>query len=126
MSADRWDAPPERANIDHFLRTMGEHTQVREITTLSANRYDLSLIDGEEVKVFVTNVYDLTAADYAELHERHPDVNCIVQGSSWNYFTSQAKEDAHRDGIATLRLGRQLMGALHRRGRAFVTYSEEP
>jgi hypothetical protein len=62
-----------------------------------------------------------TAADYAELHEACPEVNCILSGSSWNQFSDEAMDAAHRDGVATFLFG-DLMGALHQRGAQFVAY----
>lgn len=122
MTGDRWDSWPSRASQDYFVDAMAAHTQVERMDSLSPSRYDLRLVDGTEVKVFMTDVYTFSASDYALLKAKHPDVTCIVSASNWNHFSDQAREDAAADGVATFHFA-DLMGALHYRGDGFVNYS---
>jgi hypothetical protein len=110
---------------DRFLEMMAEHTHVNGVETLAPNRYHITLSDGTEKKVFITDVYEFTVSDYELLRSRHPEVDCIVTASVWNHFTDLARERARDDGIATFHY-RGLMGALNRRGDAFLEYPDAP
>lgn len=123
MTADRWDSWPARTSQQKFLDMMEAHAHVDETRQLSPSRYDINLDDGTEVKVFMTDVYEFTVSDYSRLRSRHPDVNCIVQASNWNNFTSMAVGDARADGIGAFTF-RGLMGALNYRGDAFLDYPD--
>jgi hypothetical protein len=116
-----WDDWPTQGTVDFFLQRMDDHTQVRRVESHSRTRHDLTLIDGTEVKVFITDAYTFSASDYMQLRARHPEVNCILSSSSYRHFSTQAREDARADGVATFHIG-DLMGALHRRGTDFLDY----
>jgi len=122
-SGAAWDDPPLEGSVKYFLDRMEDHTHVTRVETLSANRYDLTLKDGTDIRVFITPTYTFDLSDYEQLRARHPEVNCILSDSSWNYFSGEAERVARADGIATFHLGRDLMGALNYRGDAFLDYS---
>ncbi len=113
MTADRWDSWPSRVSQEYFEEQMNAHTKVRGVTKLSPSQWDLTLVDGAVVHVFMTDVYTFSASDYALLRAKFPDVNCIVSASGWNHFSSQAEEEAAAEGIMTVHLGADLMSAIH-------------
>jgi hypothetical protein len=92
---------------------MESHSRVRGLEKLSPNRWDLTLTTGAVVQVFITDVYTFSASDYSRLRAKHPDVGIIVSASNWNHFSTQAKEEAAEDGIATVKLGGDLMSVIH-------------
>jgi hypothetical protein len=99
---------------------MEGHSKVRGVEKLSPNRWDLTLTNAAVVQVFITDVYTFGASDYARLRARYADVGIIVSASKWNHFSSQAEEEAAEDGVATVKLGGDLMGVVHEfaKGRA--------
>jgi hypothetical protein len=99
---------------------MESHTKVRGIEQVSPSRYDLTLTNGAVVHVFITDVYTFSTSDFALLRAKYPEVDIIVQASSWNHFSSDAAKEAAAEGVATVQLGGELMGVLHEfsRGRA--------
>src|SRR4051812_31947491 len=101
MTADRWDSWPSRASQDYFEKAMRAHTKVRGVTKVSPSRWDLTLTDGTTVEVFITDVYTFSASDYALLRAQYPNVRCVVQASNWNYFSTQASEEADADDVLT-------------------------
>jgi hypothetical protein len=123
MTADRWDSWPSHRSQEFFLEMMDRHDDVESVEKITPNRYDVTLDDGTEVKVFITDVYEFTVSDYANLRARHPDVTCIVQGSTWNYFTDAARDEARNEDIATFHF-KGLMGALNLRGDNFLDYPD--
>ena len=78
---------------------MERHDHVRKVEKLSASRYDVTRHDRTKIRVFMTDVYEFTVSDYAELCNEYPDVNCIVQASTWNHFTSGVREEARSDDV---------------------------
>lgn len=123
MTADRWDSWPSFRSQEVFAEMMERHDDVESVEKISPNGYDLALKDGTEVKVFMTDTYEFTVSDLANLRARHRDVNCILQGSTWNHFTDAARDEARSDGIATFHF-RGLMGALNFRGDDFLDYPD--
>ena len=121
MTTSRWDSWPSHKSQDFFVEMLERHKNVRAQEKLSPNRYDVTLVDGTEVKVFMTDVYEFTVSDYAELRGQYPDVNCIVQGSAWNHFTDAAREEARAENTATFHF-KGLMGALNFQGDEFLDY----
>jgi hypothetical protein len=126
MPGDRWDSWPSRVSQERFLEMMNTHSHVEgQVEQLSPSRFDLTLSDGIETKVFITDVYEFTVSDYENLRTRYPQVNCIVTASTWNHFTTMARQQARDDGVATFHF-RGLMGALNRRGDDFLDYPDAP
>src|SRR4051812_2285559 len=99
---------------------MESHNKVSGVEKVSPNRWDLTLTNDAVVQVFITDVYTFSASDYARLRAQYPDVDIIVSASKWNHFSTQASEEAADDGVATVKLGGQLMSVLHEflKGRA--------
>lgn len=99
---------------------MEAHSNVRSVEKLTPSRWDLTLTNRAVVHVFITDVYTFSASDYAMLREKHPEVDIIVSASKWNHFSTEAEEEAARDGVVTVHLGGQLMSAVHAfaKGRA--------
>jgi hypothetical protein len=121
VAADRWDDPPSQGSIKYLRQMLMDHTHVSGVSDRSANRYDIRLTDGNEVKIFVTDVYEFSVSDYALLRSRHPEVQCVLSASNWNHFTDASRQEAKADGVATFHF-RELMGALNRRGDEFLNY----
>ena len=102
---------------------MQGHAHVVEVEQLTPSRYDITLEDGTEIKVFMTDVYEFTVSDYTELHAKFPEVNCIVSASNWNHFTDAARAEARGHEVATFHF-KGLMGALNYRDREFLNYPD--
>lgn len=102
---------------------MNRHENVRNAEPLTPNRYLVTLKDGTELNVFMTDVYEFTVSDYANLRAHHPEVGCIVTASEWNHFTTAAREEAREEGIATFHF-KGIMGALNFKGDDFLDYPD--
>ena len=113
MKNSNWDSYPSFASQDFFREIMEGHSKVREVTRQSPSRWDLVMSTGKILKVFITDVYTFSLSDYSALRAQHRDVDVIVSASNWNHFSTAASEQSEQDGVATLMLGRELMGALH-------------
>jgi hypothetical protein len=111
-----WDDEPSPESLEFFEDRMREHTKVGATSSHGANRYDLTLLDGRVVKVFLTDTYEFTVADYEELRAQHPEVDHIVSASSWNHFTTAVEGVARGDEVGTYFIG-EFMGALHKKKR---------
>jgi hypothetical protein len=108
-------------SVEQTLSDDDGHDRVTDVETVSPNRYDVTREDGTTVKVFMTNAHTFSAADYAEKHAAHADVDCVVSASKFNHFSDRARSNARDDGVATVHVG-ELMGALHKTGNGFLDY----
>ena len=113
MTAEKWDSYPSFASQDYFGSSMEGHTRVREVAKRSPTRWDLTLTNEVDVRVFITDVYTFSVADYTLLRAAHPEVDIILSASMWNHFSSEAVEAADEDGVATVKLGGELMSVIH-------------
>ena len=120
-SSAAWDTPPPPETVEFFLGRMRAHSKVSRVVTHSDNRHDLFRHGATTIKVFLTDTYEFTVSDYAELHAEYPEVNCIASASTWNHFTYEAEEVANGDGVATFLIA-ELMGALNFTGAKFRNY----
>ena len=71
------------------------------------------------LKVYFADVYILTAADFDEIMDYNPDVNCIVVISNWNQYTVMAKQEARQNNIGLFTL-EEFRKALNFRGEKFL------
>lgn len=71
------------------------------------------------LKVYVADVYVLTASDVSEIMMSYPEVNCIVVISNWDHYTDMAKEEAQNNQIGVFTLS-EFLEALNYSGTKFL------
>ncbi len=109
--------------IDYFKRSVEKNSMVRKVLIEDISfyraigiiyRYTLA-----HIKVYIADVYVLTASDVIEIISKYPDVDCIVVISNWDHYTDLAKDRARRCGIGVFTLN-QFLVALNYDERKFL------
>jgi len=103
---------PRKESIAFFEKAIPRHDKVVQLKKLEEQVYEITRLTGGKVVVYLTNLYTVGLADYYDIRERHPEVNCIVTISNWNSYTRQAKEQANSDHFG-LFVFEEFMGALN-------------
>lgn len=73
------------------------------------------------LRLYVCNVYEIGVADVEEILDEEPETNAIVTVSAWNRYSPQAKALAADFGVGLFK-PKELLGALHKEGRAFIEH----
>lgn len=103
---------PDQEGVDFFKRVLNSHNQVTGYAQNSYQIFVVQRIRGSEIFIYLTDLYTIGLADYLNIRNSHPEVNCLVTASGYNSYTTEAKEQALSDsaGLFTVK---EFMGALH-------------
>lgn len=71
------------------------------------------------LKVYIADVYVLTASDVIEVIDNYPSVNCIVVISNWDHYTNLAKEEGLKNSLGIFTID-EFLEALNYRGKEFL------
>ena len=83
--------------VTFTLSRIENHYKVKNVEVLQKEFY-YALLEIERsgvlpnLRVYVADVYILTADDVAQIVSKYPDINSIVVISNWNQYTDKAKE----------------------------------
>lgn len=81
---------PRKESIRFFEQAMRNHTRVDNIIRISEAYYEIHRDCLSTIKVFVSNYYALSEADYYEVIDEYPDIDCLITISDWNEVTDEA------------------------------------
>lgn len=77
--------------------------------------------DQSEIRVFLTNAYELGEADVLEILAAAPETTCIVSTMEYNHYSSQAKARARSEQVGLFR-AKEFLGAVYHDGEKFLDY----
>lgn len=112
MNRHSWNSSPSYDSQDFLQKLLRTNTNVSRHTRLSPSRYTADRHRGATMELYLTPVYILGEADYAELRMECPDVNGIVLASTWNSATLAVYGQGIDDGVGIYDM-KALMGALN-------------
>ncbi|HSS31942.1 MAG TPA: hypothetical protein VLL27_01525 [Solirubrobacterales bacterium] len=117
-----WNERVGAESIEFFEKAISGHDKVRSLERIDDQNYELERFGKlASVRVWLCDVYRVSAADVAEIQAEDPEVNAIVTISNWNDVTVEGKEAGQERnvGVFTFKL---LMGALNYDGERFLDY----
>lgn len=103
---------PREDSIKFFEKVISTHNKVNNFERESSQIYTIHRVNGDKIKVYITDLYTVGMADYFDIVDAHPDLDAIVTISKWNGYTKQAKEEATNNNFGLYVLN-EFMGALH-------------
>ena len=110
--------------VTFTLSRIENHYKVKNVEVLQKEFY-YALLEIERsgvlpnLRVYVADVYILTADDVAQIVFKYPDINSIVVISNWNQYTDKAKELAKEYNVGVFTFV-EFMGALNYSGEKFL------
>jgi hypothetical protein len=117
-----WNEKARKESIDFFQKAISGHNLVESLEQVDDQSYEINRSrDLSQIRVWLCNVYRVSAADVAEIHAEDPQINAIVTISNWNDVTIEGKEAGEELGIGVF-VFNHLMGALNFDGERFVDY----
>lgn len=102
------------ASRDWLIGALANHSNVESVTPVGDSGISITRKNGDEIQACFTGKYVFSEFELAEMRRSHPDVNCVVMGSSWLRYTVGAKECAKDQQIGLFTVN-ELFGALNRR-----------
>ncbi len=105
---------PDSSSIEFFKEISSKHGK---ISSVKASKdcdqiFYINRRHGDTISVYLTNLYTIGIADYLDIRNNYPEVNCIVTVSAWNGYTSGAKNIALKDRVGLFVMP-EYMGAMN-------------
>jgi hypothetical protein len=85
------DEKPRASSIAWFESSITTHKRVLSCDRQDEYVYRIARHDGDDIVVYLTNIYTVAIADVTEILSEHPEVNCILTISAWNGYTQRAR-----------------------------------
>jgi hypothetical protein len=111
---------PRPESIEFFEQRTRAHKKVITLDKIKEQQYLLTRRDSGEL-IYLTNLYIVGIADVHEILSKFPEVDCIVTISSWNSYSSEAKDFCISQNIALFKFS-EFYGALYYFDDKFYTY----
>jgi hypothetical protein len=86
-------------NYDFFEDRMHEHSKVRDFNNINIGLYEVNLVDGRRLLVFICECYAFDAASYYETVYRYGDVNAVIINSIWCGYDFDTKLEKMKDRV---------------------------
>jgi len=106
------DDMPRKESITFFEKVMSGHNMVKSFARESSQIYIIHKINGDKIKVYITDIYTVGMADYLDIVSNYPDLDAIITLSNWNSYTKQVKEETIKNNFGIFVL-EEFMGALN-------------
>ncbi|HXS33278.1 MAG TPA: hypothetical protein VN758_05850 [Solirubrobacterales bacterium] len=95
-----WNEKARPESIEFFEKAISGHNLVKSFTQVDVQSYEIErLRELPTVRVWLCDVYRVSAADVAEIHAEDPEVDAIVTISNWNDVTAEGKEAGGELGV---------------------------
>jgi hypothetical protein len=113
---------PYSDEIDYIIERLESKFNVTEVTRLNVQILEVERdIPYSPLTIFLVDAYVLGEGATLEIIESNPTINTIVVTSSWNQYTSKAKELAKDYNVAVFTYN-ELMGAVEYDGKSYIDY----
>lgn len=110
--------PQHRAYLKNYLEARDVVERVEELDDfrLVVQRKGMS-----DVRIYLTNSYEVGVADVEEILAEAPETTCIVSTMDYNHYSSEAKALAMERGVGLFKAV-EFLGAVYFDGESFLRY----
>ena len=110
---------------DFFEQRMQEHNNVCSFNMLSPSLYDIELINGKNLRVFICECYAFGTAEYVESCQNYGKLDAVIISSVWSGYSLELKHDCMADKVGIFDI-RGFMAAINReKFWAYLTQDEQ-
>lgn len=92
-------------NYNFFEQRMTEHSKVRSCEQLDSGLYNIGLINGTTLKVFICECYSFGTAEYVESCENYGSLDAVIISSNWCGYGLELKRDCMADKVGIFDIG---------------------
>jgi hypothetical protein len=104
---------------------MRSHSKVADVRNVGAGLYEIALIDGRTLRVFICECYSFGLAEYFESVEKLDALDAVIINSNWCGYTMEAKLHCRASSVGLFDIG-GFMSALNLRNHwEYLTKQEK-
>ncbi len=100
-------------NYRFFEKRMQSHDKVLNLENVGDGLYEIILIDGRTLKIFICECYSYGMAEYYESVEKLGHLDAVIINSIWCGYTMEAKFHCREQNVGLFDIG-GFMAALNR------------
>lgn len=78
-------------NYNFFEQRMHEHTKVKSSVAIDSGLYNIQLIDGRNLRIFICECYSFGTAEYIESCQNYGTLDAVIISSLWCGYTMDVK-----------------------------------
>lgn len=86
-------------NYSFFEERMAQHNKVSDVRNTGAGVYELNLVNGKAMKIFICECYSYDVAEYRETVENIGEIDAVIINSNWCSYTYNAKRHCLERGV---------------------------
>lgn len=116
-----WDERPRADSIRFFEDRIEGHSKVDAFTKIDNQTYEIARDGRSDLRVWLCDVYRVSAADVSLILAHDPAINAIVTVSSWNDVSHEGKAAGEDEGVGVFQF-KAFYGAMNYDGDDFVNY----
>jgi hypothetical protein len=105
--------PPHYCHIKFFEGRMRAHGRVATLTAVDRGVYEITLVSGKVLRVFICECYSYGVAEYIETIDNLGELDAIVVNSDWCGYTAEAKRLCRDKKVGLFKIG-DFMAAIHK------------
>lgn len=105
--------PSYYGHFNFFEDRMQQHTNITSCVSEGGGVYELALVRGDKLRVFVCDCYAFGVAEYIETIEKLGTLNVVIINSAWCGYSPDAKRHCRDKGVGLFKIN-EFMTALHR------------
>ena len=88
-----------------FKDRMRSHSRVSNVRTVDNGLYEIALVDGRTLRVFICECYSFGLAEYFESVEKWGAVDAVIINSNWCGYTTEAKLHCRASSVGLFDIG---------------------
>ena len=101
-------------NYDFFEQRMREHSKVLSCENINIGLYNITLLNGITLRVFICECYSFSTAEYVESCEEYGGLDAVVISSNWCGYSYELKRDCMIDEVGIYDI-KGFMAAINRK-----------
>lgn len=86
-------------NYDFFEQRMHEHSKVSSCENINIGLYNITLLNGRTLRVFICECYSFSTAEYVESCQEYGELDAVVISSNWCGYSDELKRDCMNDEV---------------------------
>lgn len=112
-------------NYQFFEQRMSTHNKVADVRNTGKGLYEIDLIDGRTLSVFICECYSFGVAEYQESVEELRDLDVVVINSNWCGYTMDVKLYCQERDVGVFDIKGFMTALNHRNYWEYLTKEEK-
>lgn len=116
-----YEKRPRREHREFLYKALMGRPVVSDVDIVDDFRMIVRRERMEDIRVYLTNQYELGVADVFEILANASETTCIVSTMGYNHYSTEAKDAAAEVGVGLFK-ATEFLGAVYYEGQKFLEY----